>query len=127
MSKKEKSKPHKEGNKWYLEGRNLDCHSCKYFARQEDIETSDDYMDGYDYCSLHRFKFKFDRSPGSDYSTCEHFTYKENSATVGSAGLLGKLISIAIGYFIVTRLFGLTEVGERITTLLIVAFITWLS
>ena len=104
MSKKEKPKPYQIGDTWYLNGRTLDCHSCKYYAKQEEIETDNDYMAGYDYCSYHRFKFKFDLSPGSDYSTCEHFLYNEDEKeNIGCLPVLIGWIVLAIIWHFLTN------------------------
>lgn len=127
MSKKEKPRPYKIDDKWYLEGRLLDCHNCKYYAKQEAIETDYDYMGGYDYCSYHRFKFKFDLSPGSDYSACEDFTYDDSNGDTGLLGMvIGKLIFLAISYFILTRLFELSGSG-LVIVLLFVFFCSFLG
>lgn len=90
MSKKGAKEPYKSGGKWYLDGRLLNCESCNHYRR----DTSGDVGD---YCGYHRFKFKNELSPGSDYSQCEQFSYNKNS---GGLGLVGKVIIVLIIIFI---------------------------
>lgn len=126
MSKKERPKPTRVGdNEWVLNGKTLDCHSCKYYAEQSEIETDDYYCKGYDYCSYHRFKFKLDSEPRSDYSTCEHFTYDESKAPA-ELGVGGVIILSLIIAFILCFFCDLGVAATIVLTLMI-GFKIWIS
>lgn len=117
MSKKEKPKPKKVGSTWYLGEKTLDCHSCKYYAKT--LEGDEPY------CSYHEFKFKLDSAPGSDYSTCEHFTYDESKAP-GELGVVGTIIWFLIIACILYFVCNLSIPATIILSLMIV-FIIWIS
>ena len=92
MSKKKVEKPYKIGGKWYLEGQVLSCHYCKYYNDGNNDEVAGGY------CEYNKFRFKNDYSPGSDYSTCEHFLHNgRRPSDVGRGCLFAIIAWIIVG------------------------------